>query len=90
MSFERVLIETFYLLASTTRLDELESLFRKTTPKQASEQQERSQQILAKIHAVMAALEEHSSWKVIIDKKPGRRGNPLELLYTLVRMKAEI
>ena len=43
--------------------------------------------ILAKIHAVMGTLEDHSSWKVIIDKKPGRRGEPLELLYTLLRIK---
>jgi len=42
---------------------------------------------LAKIHAMIWKLEEHSSWKVIIDKKPGPRGKPLELLYTLVRMK---
>jgi hypothetical protein len=37
----------------------------------------------------MWKLEEHSSWKVIIDKKPGRREAPLELLYTLVRMKGD-
>ncbi len=43
--------------------------------------------VLAKIHQMMWKLEEHSSWKVIIDKKPGRRGQPLALLYTLVRMK---
>jgi hypothetical protein len=36
---------------------------------------------------MMWKLEAHSSWKVIIDKKPGRRHQPLELLYTLVRMK---
>lgn len=41
--------------------------------------------ILAKIHEMMWTLEENSSWKVIIDKKPGRQGKPLELLYTLVR-----
>ncbi|MFO7714701.1 hypothetical protein [Desulfosarcina sp.] len=44
---------------------------------------------LAKIHAMMGKLEELSSWKVIVDKKPGRQGNPLELLYTLVRIKAD-
>ena len=43
--------------------------------------------VLAMIHQMMWKLEEHSSWKVIVDKKPGRRGQPLELLYTLVRMK---
>ena len=43
--------------------------------------------ILAKIHEMMWKLEAHSSWKVIIDKKPGRRGKPVELLYTLVRQK---
>jgi hypothetical protein len=42
---------------------------------------------LAKIQEMMWTLEEHSSWKVIIDKKPGKRGRPLELLYTLVRFK---
>ena len=42
---------------------------------------------LAKIHEMMWKLEEHSSWKVIIDKKPGNRDQPLELLYTLVRTK---
>jgi hypothetical protein len=42
---------------------------------------------LAKIHEMMWKLEEHSSWKVIIDKRPGGRTKPLELLYTLVRTK---
>ncbi len=46
--------------------------------------------ILAKIHEIMWKLEEHSSWKVIIDKKPGRMAPSLELLYTLIRMKGEI
>ena len=45
---------------------------------------------LAKIHEMMWKLEEHSSWKVIIDKKPGKRGKPLQLLYTLVRMKGDM
>ena len=45
---------------------------------------------LVKIHEIMGKLEEHSSWKVIIDKKPGRPGKPLELLYTLVRMKGQL
>ncbi len=43
--------------------------------------------VLVRIHAMMGKLEEHSSWKVIIDKKPGGKGNPLELLYTLIRIK---
>jgi hypothetical protein len=43
--------------------------------------------VLSKIREVLWKLEEHSSWKVIIDKKPSRRNQPLELLYTLVRMK---
>ena len=46
--------------------------------------------VLAKIHAMMWQLEAHSSWKVIIDKKPGRLGGPLELLYTLVRSNGEL
>ena len=45
---------------------------------------------LAKIQAAMGMLEAHSSWNVIIDKKPGRRGDPLELLYTLVRIPANL
>lgn len=48
-----------------------------------------AQGALAKIHEAIWKLEEHSSWKVIIDKKPGRRDEPLELLYTLVRMKGD-
>ena len=46
-----------------------------------------AEDVLAKIHRMMWKLEEHSSWKVIVDKKPGRRGDPLKLLYTLVRTK---
>ena len=46
--------------------------------------------VLAKIHEIIWKLEEHSSWKVIIDKKPGRRGKPLELLYTFVRTKEDL
>jgi hypothetical protein len=48
-----------------------------------------AESVLAKIHEMMWKLEEHSSWKVIVDKKPGRQGQPLELLYTLVRIKAD-
>ncbi|BBO70718.1 hypothetical protein DSCA_46480 [Desulfosarcina alkanivorans] len=46
--------------------------------------------VLAKIHEMMWKLEEHSSWKVIIDKKPGYRSNRLELLYTLIRTKGDL
>jgi hypothetical protein len=46
--------------------------------------------VLAKIHEMMWKLEEHSSWKVIIDKKPGRPGKPIELLYTLIRAKGDL
>lgn len=41
--------------------------------------------VLAKLHAVAAALEDHSSWRVIIDKKPERKASHLELLYTFFR-----
>jgi hypothetical protein len=43
--------------------------------------------VLARIQAMMGKLEEHSSWKVVIDKKPGQKDKPLELLYTLFRLK---
>ena len=46
--------------------------------------------ILAKIHESMWTLEEHSSWNVLIDKKPGRMTPTLELLYTLIRIKGDI
>ena len=49
-----------------------------------------AESVLARIHAIMGKLEEHSSWKVIIDKKPGPREKPPELLYTLIRTKEEI
>lgn len=45
--------------------------------------------ILAKIHEMMWKLEEHSSWKVIIDKKPGQQKPNLELLYTLIRAQGD-
>jgi len=41
--------------------------------------------ILTKITQVLQALEAHSSWKVIIDKKPSHTPDQLELLYTLFR-----
>ena len=46
--------------------------------------------VLAKIYEMMWKLEEHSSWKVIIDKKPGQQRRSLELLYTLVRVKGDL
>ncbi|NNF97929.1 MAG: hypothetical protein HKM93_00985 [Desulfobacteraceae bacterium] len=44
--------------------------------------------ILSKINEVISSLEKKSSWRVIVDKKPGRSGKALELLYTLIRSKA--
>jgi hypothetical protein len=41
--------------------------------------------ILLKIKGVIGKLEEHSSWKVLIDKKPNPDPNKLELLYTIFR-----
>ena len=43
--------------------------------------------ILLKISAVVGKLEEHSSWKVFIDKKPSSEPQKLELLYTIFRSK---
>ena len=41
--------------------------------------------ILAKLYAIAMSLEEHSSWRVIIDKKPEKSGSNLDLLYTFYR-----
>jgi hypothetical protein len=42
--------------------------------------------ILLKIHQVLWALEENSTWKVIVDKKPGKGSlQQMDLLYTLYR-----
>jgi hypothetical protein len=49
-----------------------------------------AESILSRIREMMWELEAHSSWKVIIDKKPGHRNQPLELLYTLVRTKGGV
>ncbi|MGD8702309.1 MAG: hypothetical protein PVH26_07715 [Desulfosarcina sp.] len=46
-----------------------------------------AERVLSTIHQIMGKLEEHSSWKVIIDKKPGRQKQTVELLYTLIRAK---
>ncbi len=43
--------------------------------------------ILAKIAGVIWKLEEHSSWKVLVDKKAGSGPHTLELLYTIFRSK---
>lgn len=43
--------------------------------------------ILAIISGVISKLEEHSSWKVLIDKKSSPAPNTLELLYTIYRSK---
>ena len=41
--------------------------------------------VLAKIHQVLWALEENSSWKVVVDKKPGHNPQQMDLLYTIFR-----
>ena len=43
--------------------------------------------VLLKISEALTALENHSSWKVIIDKKPGSSAQQMELLYTIFRPK---
>ena len=43
--------------------------------------------IIAKITEVLWKLEGHTSWKVIIDKKPRSNKKNIELLYTLIRNK---
>ncbi|MDL2275606.1 hypothetical protein LJC22_05730 [Desulfosarcina sp. OttesenSCG-928-G10] len=46
--------------------------------------------VLSRIQAMLEKLEAHSSWSVIIDTKTAKPGEPLELLYTLVRTKDSI
>jgi len=41
--------------------------------------------VLAKLYTVVSALEDHTSWRVLIDKKPQRTASQLELLYTFFR-----
>lgn len=41
--------------------------------------------ILAKISGVLGKLEQHSAWKVLIDKKPNPDPAKLDLLYTIFR-----
>jgi len=43
--------------------------------------------ILATIAGVIGKMEQHSSWKVLIDKKPNKDPLKLELLYTIFRGK---
>ncbi len=43
-------------------------------------------QVISRINAALEGLA-HSSWKVIIDRKPGQQKGQLELLYTLYRSK---
>ena len=43
--------------------------------------------ILSIISGVLSKLEEHTSWSVLIDKKPISEPNKLELLYTIFRTK---
>ena len=43
--------------------------------------------ILSIISSVIGKLEEQTSWKVLIDKRPGLDSNTLELLYTIFRSK---
>lgn len=44
--------------------------------------------ILARITQALALLENHSSWRVIMDKGTGQRAGYLELRYTLFREPA--
>lgn len=46
--------------------------------------------ILAKISGVIGKMEQHSNWKVLIDKKPNTDPFKLELLYTIFRSKQQI
>jgi hypothetical protein len=41
--------------------------------------------VFSRIICALQILEEHSRWRVIIDKKPGRGAGILELSYTLYR-----
>jgi len=43
--------------------------------------------IIAKITEVLFQLEGHTSWKVIVDKRPGPNKKNIELFYTLIRSK---
>lgn len=41
--------------------------------------------VLGRITQVLAMLENHSAWRVIVDKGAGNQAGRLELLYTLFR-----
>ena len=43
--------------------------------------------IIAKISEMMTLLEQKTSWRVIIDKKPGSESQNMEFLYTIYREK---
>jgi hypothetical protein len=43
--------------------------------------------ILSIISGVIKGLEEQTSWKVLVDRKPSADPNTLELLYTIFRSK---
>jgi hypothetical protein len=43
--------------------------------------------ILSTISGVISKVEAHTSWNVLIDKKPAPEPNRLELLYTIFRSK---
>jgi hypothetical protein len=53
----------------------------------ALRQEEEPAAIILKISQALALLEAHSRWKVMLDKKPSRRKDRLELLYTIFRRK---
>ena len=42
-------------------------------------------EIIARISSALSGLEEHSSWRVEVDMKPGGKPDKLELMYTLYR-----
>jgi len=46
---------------------------------------EDSAAVIVRLNRVVASLEEHSCWRVIIDKKPQRDRGVLELMYTIFR-----
>jgi hypothetical protein len=48
-------------------------------------QREEPAALILKISQALSLLEAHSRWKVVIDKKPSRRKDRLELLYTISR-----
>ena len=43
--------------------------------------------VISKIMQALNVLENHSSWNVLIDKKPGTDKDSLQLMYTLYRGK---